>query len=153
MNLTKLWVLFKRSGPVDALQELHNHPECNSALLLLIQMCIVEFKSPYMISFNNSNQFEKNLDWLIRVAKTHEIGFLFRNWLEELEHGYMPPLTKFEQLAVIQDLLEDPSPPFVFDNNEMNHERRFLVEIGLAGEAFPAGYTTTLEGVMIPCRR
>lgn len=132
MNITEIWESLRSSGVSGALQTVAKYPECNEKLLHLIQHCILEHSVGYRVRFDDEDQFAKNIDWLLDTAERHDIDPQFRIWLEYLDIGLQAPHTPCQRRQILNDLMADAQPIFVFKSVEMNPERRALVDFGLA---------------------
>ena len=123
-----IYLALKEGNIALAFTELEAFPECNDELNKLIQRCIKEFGVPYA----GWNDFHENIAWLVELSAVRDVEPLFRSWLEHQEIGLNTPKFYTSRMSVLTELMKEGVPLFEFEPEELNVEKRFLIDFGFA---------------------
>ena len=132
MNTLPLWTALRKGEIIIALRQLEQVPECSLQIEQLIQKCVTAFDVEFAAAKGSNTVISGQVNWLTELATSHDMTPIFRNWLENLEIGFVVPETVHARFSVLEDLLIAEEPIFEFPGDHLTPEQRFLVDFGLA---------------------
>ena len=132
MNTLPLWTALRKGEIIVALRQLEQVPENSLQIEKLIQHCMMAFDVQFQAGKDSNTLISAQVNWLTDLATDHDLTPIFRNWLENLEIGFVVPETVHTRFSVLEDLLIAEEPIFEFPGDHLTPEQRFLVDFGLA---------------------